>query len=292
MYKYAVNLNDNKTICDCETIWNADVGWTEEVYTGEIYACKIVECPYDDACVSDFYEDGEGIKFDEEKYQERIKQKQLDKIKKDQQSMFNSIMKTTMLKSMDDNQAYQMRYLYSDFDPNGHEYKKDDRFLWSENNKFYKVLQDHTSQDSPDRMPDVAVSLYVEIPDPSIEWPEWKQPTGAHDAYSIGDKVSYNKEHYISQIDGNTTVPGSDERWWKKVVEAVEEPDPEEPSEPEVDEYPEWKQPTGAHDAYHRGDKITFNGKKYECIAPEGVAVVWDPVTYPAYWQEVKADAE
>ena len=220
MYKYAVNLNDNKTICDCETIWNADVGWTEEVYTGEIYACKIVECPYDDACVSDFYEDGEGIKFDEEKYQERIKQKQLDKIKKDQQSMFNSIMKTTMLKSMDDNQAYQMRYLYSDFDPNGHEYKKDDRFLWSENNKFYKVLQNHTSQ--ADWTPDTAVSLYVEIPDPSVEWPEWKQPTGAHDAY-------------------------------------------------------------------HRGDKITFtDGKKYECIAPEGVAVVWDPVTYPAYWQLVE----
>lgn len=30
------------------------------------------------------------------------------------------------------------------------------------------------------------------------------------------------------------------------------------------------------------------NGKKYECIAPEGVAVVWDPVTYPAYWQLVE----
>ena len=63
-----------------------------------------------------------------------------------------------------------------------------------------------------------------------------------------------------------------------------------EPEEPVQEEYPPYVQPTGAHDAYHRGDKITFNGKKYECIAPEGVAVVWDPVTYPAYWQEVAAD--
>ena len=65
-----------------------------------------------------------------------------------------------------------------------------------------------------------------------------------------------------------------------------------EPEEPVQEEYPPYVQPTGAHDAYHRGDKITFNGKKYECIAPDGVAVVWDPATYPAYWQEVQANAE
>lgn len=65
-----------------------------------------------------------------------------------------------------------------------------------------------------------------------------------------------------------------------------------EPEEPVQEEYPPYVQPTGAHDAYHRGDKITFNGKRYECISPEGVAVVWDPITYPAYWKEVKADAE
>lgn len=217
----------------------------------------------------------------------RTKETEMEKA----QEVFNELAQAYALDMATDEQAFQMRYLYLDFDPNGHKYKQNDRFLWSENNKFYKVLQDHTSQST--WLPDNAPSLYVEISDPSVEWPEWKQPTGAHDAYSVGDKVSYNKEHYISQINGNTTVPGSDERWWKKVVEAVEEPDPEEPSEPEVDEYPEWKQPTGAHDAYHRGDKITFaDGKKYECIAPEGVAVVWDPVTYPAYWKEVKADAE
>lgn len=53
------------------------------------------------------------------------------------------------------------------------------------------------------------------------------------------------------------------------------------------DEYPAYVQPTGAHDAYHNGDKVTYNGAKYVCIAPDGVACVWNPDTYPAYWQEV-----
>lgn len=55
--------------------------------------------------------------------------------------------------------------------------------------------------------------------------------------------------------------------------------------DPEPEEYPEYKQPTGAHDAYHKDDKITYKGKKYICIAPEGTAVVWSPGEYPAYWQ-------
>lgn len=59
--------------------------------------------------------------------------------------------------------------------------------------------------------------------------------------------------------------------------------DPDTPAE----EYPAYVQPTGAHDAYNTGDQVTFNGIRYICIAPEGVAVVWDPATYPAYWQEV-----
>lgn len=161
------------------------------------------------------------MSWDEDTWNAYVNSKRVETEVEKSQEVFNELAKAYTLDMAADEQAYQMRYLYPDFDPNSHEYKKDDRFLRSENNKFYKVLQDHTSQ--AEWTPDTAVSLYVEIPDPSVEWPEWKQPTGAHDAYSIGDKVSYNKEHYISQIDGNTTVPGSDERWWKKVVEAVVE---------------------------------------------------------------------
>lgn len=59
-------------------------------------------------------------------------------------------------------------------------------------------------------------------------------------------------------------------------------------TEPDPEEYPEYVQPTGAHDAYHKDDKVTYKDKKYICIAPEDVAVVWDPETYPAYWQLVE----
>lgn len=55
--------------------------------------------------------------------------------------------------------------------------------------------------------------------------------------------------------------------------------------EPEEDEYPEYVQPTGAHDAYKVGDKITYNGKKYECIFN---GCVWTPDAYPAGWKLVE----
>lgn len=59
-------------------------------------------------------------------------------------------------------------------------------------------------------------------------------------------------------------------------------------SDGEPVEYPDWRQPTGAHDAYHNGDKMTYtDGKQYVCIAPEGVAVVWAPDVMPSYWQVV-----
>lgn len=71
---------------------------------------------------------------------------------------------------------------------------------------LYKVLQEHTSQ--PDWTPDKAVSLFVRVDDPSVEFPEWRQPTGAHDAYAEGAKVSHNEKHWISTIPANTYEPG------------------------------------------------------------------------------------
>lgn len=55
--------------------------------------------------------------------------------------------------------------------------------------------------------------------------------------------------------------------------------------EPTEDEYPEYVQPTGAHDAYHVGDKITYNGKHYECIYD---GCVWTPDAYPQGWELVE----
>lgn len=75
------------------------------------------------------------------------------------------------------------------------------------NNELYKMIQPtHHSQDG--WTPDVAVSIWVKVDDPSIEWPEWQQPTGAHDAYEKDSKVSYNEHHWISNIDANVYEPG------------------------------------------------------------------------------------
>lgn len=35
---------------------------------------------------------------------------------------------------------------------------------------------------------------------------------------------------------------------------------------------------------YYNGNKCLWEGKVYTCIAPEGVACVWNPFDYPAYW--------
>lgn len=68
-------------------------------------------------------------------------------------------------------------------------------------------------------------------------------------------------------------------------VETPSEPEVETPVEPEVVEYPEYVQPLGAHDAYNVGDKITYNGKHYECVINN---CVWNPTTYPAAWKEIE----
>ena len=79
------------------------------------------------------------------------------------------------------------------------------------------MLQDHTSQS--DWTPDTAASLYVEVANPAIEYPDFKKPTGAHDAYAKGDKVTYKGEKYISKIDGNVYAPDEYPAAWEKVVE-------------------------------------------------------------------------
>ena len=64
-------------------------------------------------------------------------------------------------------------------------------------------------------------------------------------------------------------------------VEKLEAGEVQEPT-PEPDEWPEWVQPTGAHNAYSNGDKITYNGKHYISTMDGNV---WSPDAYPAGWQ-------
>lgn len=83
-----------------------------------------------------------------------------------------------------------------------------------------------------------------------------------------------NLENEISEIKKNQTT------------KPEETPD-EIPTEPEVIVYPEYVQPLGSHDAYQTGDKISYNGKNYECVINN---CVWNPTTYPAAWKEITAE--
>ena len=88
---------------------------------------------------------------------------------------------------------------------------KDSRYQYE--GKLYKCVQAHTTQ--ADWTPDVTPALWVIV---SLEeWPEWIQPTGAHDAYSKGAKVTHNGKKWTSDVDANVWEPGV--YGWTEVVE-------------------------------------------------------------------------
>ena len=80
------------------------------------------------------------------------------------------------------------------------------------NGVLYRVVQAHTSQ--ADWTPDITPALFVVV---SLDaWPEFVQPTGAHDAYNKGDKVTFEGKHYISLIDGNVYSPAAYPAGWQE----------------------------------------------------------------------------
>lgn len=177
-------------------------------------------------------------------------------------------------------------------------YKTKDIFQWGKNSvgdpQLYQVLQDHIS--ASEWTPDTATSLYKKIGISEDGTPIWVQPLGATDAYNIGDRVMYNGKKYESVINANVWSPDAYPAGWKLVEEVTEptpepepsEPDPEEPTvEPEepTDVPPDFVQPTGAHDAYHTDDRVTFEGKIYESLIDSNV---WSPSAYPAGWKVVE----
>lgn len=120
--------------------------------------------------------------------------------------------------------ALTLPEIYDEWNPDGISYIGKDTAtedkpasIVRRNGFLYRCLQSHTSQEN--WTPENSPSLWVLIDDPAIEWPEWKQPTGAHDAYSLGAKVSHNGKKWISQIEANTVEPGTDDRYWKEYSE-------------------------------------------------------------------------
>ena len=90
-----------------------------------------------------------------------------------------------------------------------------------------------------------------------------------------GETITVNTKTEILQI-------------WARIAEietrvtALENEGGDTPVDPD-EEWPEYVQPTGAHDAYQIGAKITYNNKHYICIMSN---CIWSPDVYPQGWQE------
>lgn len=125
------------------------------------------------------------------------------------------------------------------------------------------------------------VSGWREIAQPGEPAPEWVQPSGAHDTYGIGDRVTFEGQEYISLIANNAYSPVDNPAGWQLTV--VEPEEPEEPTDPEPT-YQEFEQPTGSHNDYDLGDRVIFEGKIYESLIP---ANAYSPSDYPAGWKEI-----
>jgi len=99
----------------------------------------------------------------------------------------------------------------------------------------------------------------------------WRQPTGAADAYAIGDRVTHpvagrETDLWESNIAANTTEPGTDgtfDRWWKPILDAGGEVLP-------------WVQPMPgtANLPYEIGAKVLHNEQEWTSTTQLNV---WEP---------------
>lgn len=102
----------------------------------------------------------------------------------------------------------------------GKGYKEGEFFTFGKNEvgdpQLYKVIQSHTSQ--VDWKPNETASLYEPIGLTEQGYPIWSKPSGAHDAYYIGDIVDYKGTLYKSTINGNVYSPEEYPSGWEVVT--------------------------------------------------------------------------
>ena len=104
------------------------------------------------------------------------------------------------------------------------------------------------------------------ITDAHTDGQPWVQPTGVHDAYTKGITVKHDGKTWESIVFANVWAPGVS--GWREVV-----------SDGGV---AAWVQPTGAHDAYQTGDRVTHNNKTWVSTRANNV---WEPGVFG--WGEV-----
>lgn len=154
-------------------------------------------------------------------------------------------------------------------------YRHTDQSLWS-------VIQSYNADTYSD--PTAIPALVRRAREPGKALP-WVQPIDQYDSYKLvnpftgkADTALHGGKTWRTKVDNNVWEPTAQSAEWEEIDEQgnVVVPPP--------NEYPAWKQPTGGHDAYKIGDKVTFEGKRYTSKINGNV---WSPTAYPAGWQLV-----
>ena len=147
---------------------------------------------------------------------------ELTRKQEEQEQSIKSILKTiTLAKDLSDNQKEEILSRYEEYQEDK-EYKEGDKFTFD--GKIYEVIQGHRSQ--ANWIPSSTPALYKEFLSVKIKdeegnesevVAEFKKPTGAHDAYQKGDKVSFEGAIYESTVDNNAYSPFEYQQGWKKI---------------------------------------------------------------------------
>ena len=146
----------------------------------------------------------------------------LAKRQAEQEQSIKSILKTiTLAKDLTDDQKQEILSRYEDYKVDK-AYQEGDKFTYQ--GKIYEVIQAHTSQTT--WIPSETPALYKEFLKVKIQdeegntsevVAEFRKPTGAHDAYQKGDKISFEGSIYESIIDANVFSPSEFADGWKKI---------------------------------------------------------------------------
>ena len=119
-----------------------------------------------------------------------------------------------MAATMTDEQAISVSTLWPEWSADSVSYKVDDVVQHADH--LWRCEQAHTSQES--WTPDAAPSLWSQIDIAGDGVDVWTQPTGAHNAYNVGDRVHYptaSDPIYVSAIDGNVWSPDAYPQGWQ-----------------------------------------------------------------------------
>lgn len=124
--------------------------------------------------------------------------------------------------------------------------------------------------------PGTAESEYYEVKLAADGIIIWYQPGGAYNQVCKGERRHYPDADgpVYEALEDTVYSPDAYPQHWKLDGEGGGS---EEPEEPGGETYPEWVQPTGAHDAYSKGAKVSHNGKNWVSDTDSNV---WEPGVY------------